>query len=227
MARLRFPVVIGAGGLSILLALGVWQVQRLSEKQALLAEIDARIAAPPVPLPAQPDPETDRYLAVAVTGRFVDAPHVRMLASRRQIGAVHRHIAVFASDTAGRILVDIGWSPDDVAPPPLPSGPLTLMGNLDWPREADSFTPAPDISDGFWFARDVTEMAAAYDTNAILVVLRETPGAELGVTPWPVDTAGIPNNHLQYAITWFSLAAIWTAMTAAFVWRNRRSGSAT
>jgi len=45
------------------------------------------------------------------------------------------------------------------------------------------------------------------------------------VTPWPVDTAGIPNNHRQYAITWFSMAVLWLGMTAFLVWRiTRRTG---
>jgi surfeit locus 1 family protein len=222
MARLFFPVVIGLGGLAILLYLGTWQVQRLAWKEGLLRDIELRIAAVPVDLPENPDPEADRYLPVAIVGQFLPGPRARMLASRRQIGAVHRHIAVFETQSAGRILVDIGWTEDDVSPPDLPAGQITLVGNLDWPREADRFTPEPDLSDDFWFARDVQAMAAAYDTREILLVLREMPQSDLGVTPWPVDTAGIPNDHLQYAITWFSLAVIWVAMTIYFM---RRSGA--
>ena len=221
MGRLGFLLIFGAGGAGILLALGIWQVQRLDWKQDLLGNIETRIAAVPVTLPDKPDPGADRYLPVSVSGSFADGPRPRMLASRRQIGAVHRHIAIFEREGGGRILVDIGWTEDDVTPPPLPEAPLTLIGNLDWPVEADSFTPGPDISDDFWFARDVPGMAAAYSTDAILLVLRENPEIPLGATPWPVDTAGIPNDHLQYAITWFSLAAIWIVMTGFFLWRPK------
>lgn len=221
MSRLLFPIIVGIGGLLILLYLGTWQIQRLAWKEALLSDIDARIVAQPVALPASPDPETDRYLPVQVSGRFVESPRARMLASRRQIGAVHRHIVAFETQQAGRILVDLGWTPDEVEPLALPEEMILLVGNLDWPREVDSFTPAPDISENFWFARDVSAMAAAYETREILLVLREMPQTDLGTTPWPVDTAGIPNDHLQYAITWFSLAAIWIMMTALFLWRLR------
>ena len=221
MGRLGFLLIFGAGGAGILLALGIWQVQRLDWKQDLLSNIETRIAAEPVTLPEKPDPGADRYLPVSVSGSFADGPRPRMLASRRQIGAVHRHIAIFEREGGGRILVDIGWTEDDVTPPPLPEAPLTLIGNLDWPVEADSFTPGPDISDDFWFARDVPGMAAAYSTDAILLVLRENPEIPLGATPWPVDTAGIPNDHLQYAITWFSLAAIWIVMTGFFLRRPK------
>lgn len=221
MNRLLFPLIIGIGGLAILIYLGTWQVQRVAWKEALLAEIEDRIAAEPVALPEAPDPEVDRYLPVQISGQFAPEPRARMLASRRQIGAVHRNIAVFDTDNAGRILVDIGWTEDDVTPPALPTSPITLTGNLDWPREADGFTPEPDLATDFWFARDVQAMAAAYDTRDILLVLRQMPQTDLGTTPWPVDTAGIPNDHLQYAITWFSLAAIWIMMTALFLWRSR------
>ncbi|THH37254.1 SURF1 family protein [Aliishimia ponticola] len=219
--RLLFPLVIGLGGIALLVSLGTWQVQRLGWKEALLADIETRIAADPVPLPVQPDPDADRYLPVRVEGRFVPDVQAKMLASRRQIGAVHRHIVPFETLTDGRILVDIGWTEDDTALAPLPTVPVMLTGNLDWPRETDGFTPAPDLKDNFWFARDVPAMAQAYDTRPILLVLRAAPNTVLGTTPWPVDTAGIPNDHLQYAITWFSLAAIWGAMTFLFVWRSR------
>jgi surfeit locus 1 family protein len=54
-----------------------------------------------------------------------------------------------------------------------------------------------------------------------MVVARAIRPAEPGVEPEPVDTTGIPNNHLQYAITWFSMAALWLGMTGYWLWRNR------
>ncbi|MEQ9054268.1 MAG: SURF1 family cytochrome oxidase biogenesis protein, partial [Roseovarius confluentis] len=53
------------------------------------------------------------------------------------------------------------------------------------------------------------------------LVARELSQPEDAVTPLPVDTAHIPNDHLQYAITWFSLAAIWLGMTAFYIFRGR------
>jgi surfeit locus 1 family protein len=66
-------------------------------------------------------------------------------------------------------------------------------------------------------------MSAALDTKPVLVVARAMSFEDGGVTPLPVDTARIPNDHLQYAITWFSLAAIWTAMSLYFVRRRATS----
>ena len=65
-------------------------------------------------------------------------------------------------------------------------------------------------------------MAEALDTEPLLVVAREVTPADPGVTPLPVSTAGIPNDHLQYALTWFSLAVIWVAMTTYWIFRRAK-----
>lgn len=83
----------------------------------------------------------------------------------------------------------------------------------------DSFTPEPDKSNNIWFARDVPKMAAALGTEPVLLIAKSK--TDPNVVPLPVDTEGIPNDHLQYAITWFSLALIWAAMTGFFLWRGR------
>ena len=67
-------------------------------------------------------------------------------------------------------------------------------------------------------------MAAALDTEPVLLIVRrQISGPGEGITALPVDTATISNNHLQYAVTWFSLAAIWLAMTGYLIWRMTRA----
>ncbi|WP_299043059.1 SURF1 family protein [uncultured Tateyamaria sp.] len=222
MRRFLFLLTFGLMGAGILIRLGVWQVERLASKQEMLARIEAQIEAPPVTLAAATQPEFRRYAPVEVTGTFADG-QARMLASRKTTGAVYRIIRPFEADGFGPVLIDTGWVPGGAEVQDAPLLPLTIVGNLDSPNEADSFTPAPDLEKGLWFARDVPAMANALGTQPVLIVLRDTPEMDLGVTPWPVDTAGIPNDHLQYAITWFSLAAIWVLMTAYFVLRTNRS----
>ena len=220
--RLLFLLIVGLCGTGILLRLGMWQVERLAWKQDMLAQIEAEIGAAPQSLASALAPNFQRYAPVEITGTFGDG-HIRMLASRKSIGPVHRIIRPFETETAGRILVDTGWQRDGAQVADAPADALTLIGNLDAPNEADRFTPAPDLDADLWFARDVPAMAEALDTAPVFVVLRDAPETDLGVTPWPVDTAGIPNDHLQYAITWFSLAVIWAGMTGYFLLRTRRS----
>ena len=216
LRRLIFPLLLGLAGCGILIGLGVWQVNRLGEKQALLAEIESRIAAPPGPLPAVG--QATPYQPVRVEGEL-GPERLRVLVSRKQIGAGHRIIAALTTPEGRRVLVDLGFVRDG-DPLPAVAGPVTVTGNLHRPAEVDGYTPAPDLARNLWFARDVPQMAVVLNTEETLIVARApvVPGIE----PLPVDTAGIPNDHLQYAITWFLLAAVWAAMTGLLVVRIAR-----
>jgi len=217
--RMIVPLLIGLLGGAILISLGIWQVNRLHWKQGVLADIAARIVAAPVALPASPDPQADRYLPVTVTGRFT-GDHLDVLVSRKQIGAGVRVIEAFETQDGRRILVDRGFVTDGARANPRESGAATVEGNLHWPDETDSYTPPPDPKTGLWFARDVAAMAQALDTEPTFIVARRPTGGE--IEPMPVDTSGIPNDHMNYAITWFSLAAVWLGMTAYLLWRIRQ-----
>lgn len=221
MRRSFFLIVIGAGGAGILLWLGFWQMQRLNWKLEVIADIDARIEASPIPLPDVLDPMADPYLPVEVRGTI--APdYLRVLVSQKEIGAGYRIISPF--DMGGRqVLLDRGFTPVDQTEIPTHVGSVTVRGNLQWPQETDDFTPEPDVAGNIWFARDVAQMAQALQTEPTLVVARQTSFNDSPISPLPVDTSAIPNDHLQYAITWFSLAAIWIVMSLAFILRARRA----
>ncbi|MGX0974859.1 surfeit locus 1 family protein [Roseovarius sp. MBR-51] len=215
------PLIFGIAGVAVLVGLGKWQVERLAWKEVVLADIAAHIAATPVDLPEAVDPTDDRYLPVAVTGQIGDAA-LRVLVSQKQIGAGYRVISALDTGTR-RVLLDRGFvkvSADISAPP---DGEITVTGNLHWPDERLSSTPENDVAGNIWFARDIAQMAEVLGTEPMLIVARALSVPEVGVSPLPVDTSGIPNDHLSYAITWFSLAAIWAAMTGVFIWRMRQT----
>ncbi len=219
MQRMAAPLLIGLIGAAILLGLGIWQMQRLVWKQAMLAEISAMLVQPLVPLPASVDAAHDRYRGVLVQGRFTGG-FVGKLDSLKDQGPGKRVIAVFETTDGRRVLVDRGlWLDDTEAHPEQPHAEA-VAGNLDWPRETDGFTPAPDAKTGLWFARDVPAMAAALKTEPTLIVARGPTGD--GIIPVPVDTSAIANDHWQYAMTWFSLAAVWLGMTGYWLSRIRQ-----
>lgn len=223
MNRALFLIIIGLGGAAILISLGVWQIQRLAWKEGVIADIDARILASPVALPDTPDPKADAYLPVEAAGTL-QGDTLRVLVSQKEIGAGYRLITGFETD--GRlVLLDRGFVAVDDKGIATPDAVLTATGNLQWPQETDGFTPEPDLANNIWFARDVPAMAAALGTEPILIVAREMSQDDPVVTPLPVNTSRIPNDHLQYAITWFSLAAIWLAMSLLFLRRRRGAPS--
>ncbi len=219
---MRWPAffLVFLPGIIILLWLGVWQLQRLSWKEGVIADINARIAADPVQLPDTPDPERDAYLPVEVTG-VLSPTYLQVLVSRKGAGAGYRIIRPMIREN-DRIMIDMGFVKTDAAAGlKFEEGPpLTIVGNMQWPQETDSFTPDPDIEGNIWFARDVAAMAEALQTDPVLVVRRDAPQLGGPLSPMPVDTSAIPNDHLQYAITWFSLAAIWSLMTIYFLRRK-------
>lgn len=217
--RMILPLLFGLIGAAILISLGLWQVQRMQWKEGILADITARIAAPPVALPASPDPEADRYLPVTVTGRFTGEA-IRVLVSRKEIGAGVRIIEAFQTADGRRVLVDRGFLPDADKDRALTVTDATVTGNLHWPSEVDSFTPPPDSKTGLWYARDVAALAQALRTEPTFLVAREPTGD--GIEAMPVDTSGIPNDHWGYAIQWFLMAAAWLGMTGYLLWRIRQ-----
>lgn len=225
MSRYILPLFFGILGTAVLVSLGTWQVQRLAWKEAILAEIDARFAAPAVAIPSEPDPERDRFLVVRASGTITqDELHV--LASTRDAGAVYRVISAFESDDGRRLMLDRGWIKPPQKDDARPVVTASVTGNLHWPRETDSYTPENDREANIWFARDVDKMAEALNAQPVLIILRETSENDPSVTPLPVDSAGIPNDHLEYVLTWYGLAIVWVAMTLYYLRRLRKTKKA-
>lgn len=218
-AFLILTIVLFFAGLATFVSLGLWQLDRLAWKEGVIAEIEAQISADPVPLPASPDPEADRYRPVTVSGRL-DPGELLVLVSSRDFGAGFRVIAPFVTEDGRRILVDRGFIPTTARDTTRDIGVKEITGNLHWPDERESATPADDPDGNWWYARDVAKMAAALGTDPILIVARSATDA--AILPMPVDTNSIRNKHLEYAMTWFLFAATWVVMTGYALWRIRR-----
>lgn len=223
LRRYLFALVFGLTGVGILLSLGTWQVRRLYWKEALLASINARIDATPAVVASvgAPDEASQRYRPVFAMGATT-GEGLLVVSGSREGGAGYEVVDAFLTKSGRRIMLDRGFIPEGDRTKPRPPVALTVIGNLDWPHEADSYTPAPDLTQGVWFARDVSAMADFLKTDPLLVVVRTSEGGDPSIVPVPVDTSGIPNDHLNYAITWFSLAGVWAGMTAYLLWRIRQ-----
>lgn len=227
MRKIIFPILLGLAGCAVLISLGIWQMQRLQWKTAILDEIDSRITAAPVALPAAPTEDTDKYLPVTVSGALTGNP-VFVLVTPEGYGPGYRYIQALQTDSA-TILVDMGWVPlDQLGRQPANVRRLNITGNLHWPDDKDDWTPDPDPA-GIWFARDVPDMSAALNTAPIMVIAREyevtqlvSPLQEQPFRPLPLDTSVVKNDHLNYAITWFSLALVWALMTLFLIFRIRQ-----
>ena len=220
MKRIWFIVFIGFAGTACLLYLGKWQIDRLYWKLDVLKKIDQKIAAAPVPLPAEPSESVHKYLSVEISGQFLQES-VRVLASKKRYGAGYRIIHVFRTN-GRRLLVDLGFVGLETDFDVDLINDISIVGNLHWPDEVDNFTPEPDLENNIWFARNVERVASALQTEPILIILKDSTLKDQNIKPMPIDTTHIPNDHLQYAITWFSLAIIWALMSCLFIWTTRQ-----
>jgi surfeit locus 1 family protein len=191
---------------ALLVGLGVWQLERLSWKEDLLARIAAGEASPPVPLSDAPAP----FSKVSVAGDLQDVGYygvsVEMTSSGPQEGAFR--LGTVTRPGARTVLVNEGWSPDGV-PLDTAARPATVVGYVLPPQAPGWFTPRGDARDKRFFAADPGSIGAALDlpnlAPFVVVALGRVPP---GTYPMPADhLPQPPNNHLQYALTWFALAA--------------------
>lgn len=220
MRRLILPLFFGIVGTAVLLWLGTWQVQRLAWKEGVLSQIETRISDAPIALPVQPTEENDQYLPVVARGLITDQ-EAHVLASSKKTGAIYRVIAAFETDDGRRVLLDRGWVEPPAKDEARTAVSAEVVGNLLWPDERDSYTPENDVNGNIWFARDIAQLAEELNTEPLLVVARKSDELNSTVTPLPVTVTGIPNDHLQYAVTWYGLALVWVIMTLYYLRRMR------
>ena len=219
MERLLAPLALGLSGTLVLVWLCQWQLDRLVWKQGLITGIEARMEAAPVPVPEAPEAARDSLLRVTLRGDL-SGEELHVLTATKADGPGFRVIAAVTEDGSGRrLMVDLGYVPERLKEPGSQrAGETAITGFLHWPDEADDYTPDPDLDRGIWFARDVTAMAAALGTDPILVT---AAGHDLGLWPAPRPPGvDLPNNHLQYALTWGAMAAVWAVMS--LIWARQR-----
>lgn len=219
-----------------MLALGTWQMQRLHWKEDLIHRVQQRLHAAPVPLPATlSDTAAFEFRPVTVGGRYLNDKELRIVARPRQ-GQVGYEVLtpLERADGGGVVLVNRGFVPMDkrdpaTRPDSRVEGPVTVTGLVRLPQPAGMFQPdnRPG-ADGAWLRLDPPAMAAVAGLPGVApLVVEALPdparphSAPLnGVQP----QVEMPNNHLQYAITWYSLAV--TLIVVYVLSQRRRIGPA-
>ncbi|HZD26895.1 MAG TPA: SURF1 family protein [Alphaproteobacteria bacterium] len=227
MARFRptlLPTLITLSALLVLLGLGTWQVQRLHWKESLIAEREAQLAAPPAELPGFSDAVADRLAHRRFVVRGVFLHHKTLLLGARAVGGVPgmELLTPLKLDDGRILMVNRGWVPMQARgraarEETLPEEPVAMTGILRPPATGNWFTPEPDLKAGHWFAYDVAAMARFLQLPLQPAVLEALPDAEPGPLPLArTAEVNLVNHHLQYAITWFALAAVLIVIYALY-----------
>jgi surfeit locus 1 family protein len=230
-------MVLAAGAFIVLCALGTWQWNRLVWKEALIATIEARIAEKPVTLDAiigMADSGQDiEYRPVRLTGRTLPGKEQFVLATLD--GASGWHVYTPVEVEGGEILfVNRGFVPFDRRDPASrPDGQMDGLVNIEGlAREAltekpSRLVPDNDPAAGTYYWKDIAAMtvAAGVDEGKVLPFFVDKtsmlPGGMLPIAN--VTQVKLPNNHLQYLITWYGLAAALAAVALAYWLKSRRA----
>lgn len=212
------PSLAALLGVLVLLGLGTWQLHRLEWKAAMIAEDVAHRAAPPMALPDRiVDPAVLDNRPVRLAGRFLHEREL-YLGARSYQGEVGFHVVTpFRLNDGRTVLVDRGWVPPARRDPATRAagqvaGPLEITGLArvgGW-RGSAWFRPANEPERNHWLWYDLPAMAARAGledpVTAIYVAAAPDPvpgGLPIAVVP----EANLRNDHLQYAVTWYALAA--------------------
>jgi surfeit locus 1 family protein len=232
----RSPLVAGLATLAailVLIALGTWQLERRAWKHAILERIAAHMASPPVDLPDEISTPADwDYRPVQVTGRLLHDREMP-LSARSYQGSIGYQIVtpLQRSDGAGAVLVNRGWVPVDKLDPAArpgsqPDGEVTVTGIARVPAIGGWMAPDNRPADNVWYSVDFAAMAAHAGLPAVAPVVVEAGPTAPGTLPVGGQTnVNIADNHLQYALTWYSLAIVAAVMYGASHWRGRRPGA--
>jgi surfeit locus 1 family protein len=218
---------------AVLVALGTWQIERKAWKESLIATLTERLAAPLQALPtardwAKLDRADDEYRRVKFTASFDNAREALVFAAasafRPDVTSPGYWVFTPARLADGSVVVvNRGFVPDARRDPKSrPQGqiaePIEITGALRWPDERHWFTPADDVSHNLWFTRDPAAIAAAKGldpkTGAVapFYLEQEAPTPPGGLPQPGKLVVVLPDNHLQYALTWYGLAAVLVAL---------------
>ena len=217
-------------------ALGVWQVQRLAWKQALIRQVDARIHAAPVAAPP-PDQvvtrQADQYRRVVVSGRF-DHQRETLVKAVTDLGPGFWVMTPLTTDRGFTVLINRGFVPSERQKPAdrgagQVEGETTVVGLLRLTEPDGGFLRANDPAGDRWFSRDVGGIAKARGISGSVAPYFIDADATPNPGGWPrggLTGVRFANSHLIYALTWFGLALMSAAGFVLFAREEKRRRAA-
>ncbi|TCL75930.1 surfeit locus 1 family protein [Rhizobium sp. BK251] len=222
--------------LAILLSLGTWQVERLHWKEALLANIGERLAAAPVPFAEIEKLSADggdiEYRIVSATGRYDNDRERHFFATWNGETGYYVYTPLELPD--GRFLfVNRGFVPFERKEAGTRSDgqltgeqAVTGLARARLPAKPSWLVPDNDVAKNIFYWKDLDVMAQSVGLEKARVLPffvdadnRANPG---GLPVGGVTQIDLPNNHLQYAFTWYGLAAVLVVIVVLSMMRRRR-----
>jgi surfeit locus 1 family protein len=214
--------VLALAGAALFVRLGLWQLHRAEEKQALLDQYDAGQAVVDLmsTTPEQAALETlPRYQQVRVRGHYAGAHQILLdnMPAPKGGWPGYRVLTPFELERGGWLLVDRGWVPMGRTRAELPDLGVgeearTIVGRLDTLPRAGLQLEQPATSNAAWpRVMSFPPQAAVEEALGRTLVpgrLVLDPDQSEGyerITQAPIPFP--PGRHIGYAVQWFALAA--------------------
>lgn len=238
--RLALPALFTVFSLIILIGLGTWQWRRMGEKEALVATITSRATLAPQPIPgdwSKVDLNALSYLPVTATGTFDNGHEAHVFFSLAKpvagvSGPGYLIVTPFTLADGRVVLVNRGFVPvqnKDAATRAAGQlqGPQTITGLIRQPEARATFSGTDDPGKNVYFVRDPGALAKALGIGAVapFMIDLKAPTPAGGLPVPGVTQIDIPNNHFQYALTWWSLAAVLAAIFIVFARQRDANGA--
>ena len=196
--------------------LGIWQINRLNWKNSLINEVINSISMEPQTVELENIDINSQYLSVVFEGQFLD-DEIHVLFSLKPYGPGFKIIKPFKLKSGEIILVDLGFVKERDKNIIRKIKETKIMGNIFFPNETDYFTPSPNFTKNIWFSRDLEKMSSFLNSSPRMLILSsDLDISNIVVTPL---SPNFVNNHLQYSVTWFSMAVSWLFMSVYLVSR--------
>jgi surfeit locus 1 family protein len=238
--RTILTAILVLASLAILLTLGTWQVERLHWKEGLLADIAERRAAEPVSLAEVERDAADgrdiEYRRIFLSGTFDHTKERHFFATFE--GQTGFYVYTPLTLAAGRaILVNRGFVPYEMKQPATRAagevtGEQAISGysRSKLSGKPSSIVPDNDLAKNIFYWKDLDAMAASagLDPSRIIPFFVDADASVKNPGGWPkggVTQFDLPNNHLQYAVTWYGLAFALLAVVFGMWWGRRRPAS--
>jgi surfeit locus 1 family protein len=230
------PTIVAIAAFLTLLGLGTWQVERLAWKTDLLKTMAEHMAAAPRPLTGPEWGNVEDYEKVTLTGHFLHDREFHMLARSVAAGELgYQILTPFMVDGGGTIIVERGFVPTDHRDPGTRlagqvQGEVSVVGIAHHPHEPTMkwFIPDNRPAENLWLWADLATMAktGGLGTIAPFVIDADATPNPGGLPVGGQTQVDIPNDHLQYAITWYALAVVLVVMFVLYHRRRKDEGGA-
>lgn len=223
--------LLTVSGIVVLCTLGTWQLQRLEWKEGIIARLDAARQAPEIFTYDELQTLAQESTPLAygsVRGMLLSNKEILLGPKTNETGAIGYHLITPLKMSGGTVLVDRGWMDEDSKNPthrahltsPVPVTFTGIVRKPDYNAMSSGNNPAGDQ----WMRLDPVQIAQVKDLGETVPVVLYAERADRKFDAARMNPPGwMPrNNHKQYAVFWFTMAAVLAGFYGFVFWRGKK-----